>query len=284
MGFSEAITSLVDSVQGHLPDILSGISLTTGLASTIYGIAVTPKAMDRFLEWVMENTSEEDRAGFKLSELHQLIPFKMKVRLVWTLYLPVALGCLTSIGTGIAADVMHDQDKMAYAALASALQTRVDDLVESTKEVVGPKKYDEIEAAAAQKTLDRIPEQVKDENVFYVNTKTEGFPVIDNFTQRTYIVDRDSLDKLEDNLNSRLAMEDITINDIFRGLNNLGRGNIRLIAGGENLVYTSANGKFRFVTDMRAGMYEGRPCGVINLLHNLCIRHEHSYIKIDKYA
>ncbi len=134
MSISESITSLVDSVQLHWPDILSGISLTTGVATTIYGIAVTPKAMDHFLEWIMENTTEDDRRGLKLSELHRLIPFKMKARLVWKLYLPVLLGTATSVGTGLASDILHDRKEVAYAALATAAEARLNDFVQSTRE------------------------------------------------------------------------------------------------------------------------------------------------------
>lgn len=283
MSLSDTISSVIDAAQYHWPNILSGISITTGLASTIYGIAVTPRAMDRFLEWIMENTTEEDRRGLKLHELHRLIPFKIKVQLAWRLYLPVLLGSATSVGTGIAADVTHGNRELAYAALATAAQTRLNDIVESTKEVVGKKKYDEIEAAAAQKEIDRLPEPIRDENVYYVNRKTEGFPVIDNFTGRVYILDRDHLDKIQDRLNARIVIDDITLNDVYREMNN-GSTTIPLLKGGENLLYTIANGKLTFVDDMDGGWYEGRPAAVLNLLHNLCIRYERDYIKLDKYA
>lgn len=277
MGFSETIDSLVVTVQDHWPDILSGISLTTGVMTTVYGIAVTPKVMDKFLEWIMENTTEEERRGLKLSELHQLIPFKMKVKLAWKYYLLVVLGVVTSVGTGIAADVKHDQKEMAYAALATAAETRLQDFVQSTKEVVGPKKYDEIEAATSQKTIERLPE--KNENVYYVNKKTEGFPVIDNVTMKVFIVDRDQLDKVQLRLNEKIVLDDVPLNDIFRELGDI----IPLSAAGENLVYPCGR-KLTFVDDMRPGLWEGRPAGVLNLVHNLCVRHGRELIPVDKYA
>ena len=277
MGFSEGITSFVDSVQCHWPDILSGISLTTGVASTIYGIAVTPKAMDRFLEWIMENTTEEDRRGLKLSELHKLIPFKMKAKLAWKLYLPVILGTVTSGSTGIASDVMHDRKEMAYAAIASAAQARLSDFVESTKEAVGPKKYDEIEASAAQKRIDRLPDDKN--NVYYVNKRTEGFPVIDNVTSRVYVVDRDELDRIEMRLNNRLVLDEVSLNDVYREFGDI----ILLPKIGENLVYPSGT-KLTFVEDMWPGFWNGRPAVTINLARNLCVKHGRDYIVLNRYA
>lgn len=282
MSFSDSIDNLVATVESHWPDILSGIGITTGVATTIYGITVTPKAMDDIVAWVIENTTEEQRVGFKTSELHQLIPWKIKIALLWRYYLPIVLGIGVSVGTSVAADVMHDRKEMAYAALATAAEARLKDFVASTKEVVGPKKYDEIEARTAQKTLDRLEDPKQNKNIYYANKKTEGFPVMDNLTGRVYYVDRQWLERMQERLNAKLIVDDVPINDIFRELHELNE-DILIPVGGENLVYTIGNGKLTFVDDMWSGLYDGRPVGVLNLVHNLCIRVGRDYVKVDKY-
>lgn len=278
MSFSEHLESIANGVNEHIPEILFGISLTAGVGSAIYGIAVTPKAVDEIMQYVIENVPEEKRRGLRVSELHRLIPFKTKVKLCWKLYLPFIIGELVCIGTGIAGEIKHGKKEMAYAALASCLETRLKDITESTKEVVGDKKYDEIEASAAQKAIDRSVKQREetDDQVLYLNKKTEGFPLIDDITGRKMIVDRDDLDKCQAYLNRLLWSKpenEVELNCFYRFFN------APTSSIGDDLVWDSEDGDIDFLSDMRAGWDDGIPTGVLHLKKGLCVKSGHKKIR-----
>ena len=156
MSFTDVLDRFANSVSDHLPDILFGTSMAAGLGATVYGIAVTPKAIDKIMDYVLENVPEEERRGLKVSELHKLLPWKVKIKLLWKLYLPVAIGWVVSIGTGVASEVVHDRREAAYATLATVAEETLRDFKDTTKEVVGDKKYDEIAGKVAQKKTELL--------------------------------------------------------------------------------------------------------------------------------
>lgn len=265
MSFSGVLDRVANSVGKHLPDILFGTSMAAGLSATVYGIAVTPKACDVIMDYVLDNVPEEERRGLKISELHKLLPFKLKVKLLWKLYLPVAIGWGLSLGTGIASDVLHNKREAAYATLATVAQETLRDFKDSTREVVGDKKYDEIAGNAAQKKVDR--EKAEVEETTYVNKSTEGFKVIDDLTGRKYVVDRDQLDRTELYLNKHLASwQWVSINDFYRHLG------VRPVAIGEDLGWDSRDGDIDILGELRPGLDDGVPIGVLHLLNNLRCR------------
>lgn len=271
MSLSETISSIADSASQHLPEILWGTSVATGVATTIYSVAITPKAIDRMYEHALAVIPESERAGLKMSELIGLLPFSTKFKLCWKYYILSAVGLAISIGTGTASLEMKNHESMAYAALASASQARLRDFTESTKEIVGDKKYDEIEARTSEKTLDRVKKENPklDENTYYVNKKTEGYPVIDDITRRRYIVDIRELSDIQSRLNDRLPWEMwIPLNDFYRELD------VPTSAVGEDLGWDVRDGKIRFFDDMRGALDDDhRPTGVLHLINNLSIRY-----------
>lgn len=272
MSFSDHLESIVNGISDHVPEILFGISITAGVGSAIYGVAVTPKAVDEIMQWVIENVPEEKRRGLRVSELHRLVPFKMKVKLCWKLYLPFFVGQGLSIGTGIASQVKHGEKELAAAVLASCLDTRLKDLSDSTKEVVGDKKYDEIEAKVAQKAINREIENRKenDYEVLHFNKKTDGFPIIDDIMCRKYIVDREQLDNCQAYLNKKLWSRpdnEVELNEFYRYFG------APTSSIGDDLVWDSDDGDIDFIGDMRAGFDDGgTPTGVLHLKYGLCIK------------
>lgn len=265
MNISALWDHVSSAISKRLPDILFGTSMAAGLSATIYGIAVTPKACDKIMDYVLDNVPEEERRGLKISELHKLLPFKVKVKLLWKLYLPVIIGWGVSLGTGIASDVVHNKREAAYATLASVAQETLRDFKASTKEVVGDKKYDEISANAAQKKIDETTED-KD-NVYYINEKTEGFKVIDDVTGRVYVVDREQLDTAENYLNKHLySWQWVSINDFYDFLK------LPQVAIGEDIGWSSEDGDIDILGELRAGMRDGIPIGVLHLMNNLRCR------------
>lgn len=271
MNLSGLIDNLATGISDHMPDILLGTSLAAGTAATIYGIAVTPKAMDEILAWVMENTTEKERRGLKLSELPKLVPFKMKVKLLWRMYLPVAVGTATSVGTGLASNKMHNDRTMSATALASSLSTRLADLQASTKEVVGATRYDEIEAKAAQKAVDRDHEREEPERVYRFNKKTDGFKVKDDINGATYILDREMLTDVQTSLNNKIRVYDrVTYNEFLSELRDRG-ADIPLSSIGLNFGWDIADGYIHFVEDMRGGLDDGVPVGVLHLADQMSI-------------
>lgn len=268
---SNAIDALASQVSGHLPDILLGMSITAGAATTVYGISVTPKAMDDIVEWVMLYVPEEERRGIVLpSEMYKLVPNRIKFKLLWRKYLPVVLGIGLSAGTGIAAETINNNRILSATALATTLSARIEDLKSSAKEVVGPTRYDEIESKAAQKTIDRMQDRkVFDdkENTYYVNRRTEGFKIIDDITQRIFVVDIDQLMTIQNKLNDRLRAWDwVPLNDLYEELT------VAPSAVGNDIGWDSRDGKITFAHDYRGGKLEGVPVGVFHLADQLSIR------------
>lgn len=266
MNISRILDRIANTVGKRLPDILFGTSMAAGLGATIYGIAITPKAIDRIMDYVIDNVPEEERRALKVSELHKLLPFKVKVRLLWKLYLPVAIGWGISLGTGIACDVMHNRREAAYATLAQVAEETLRDFKDSTKEIVGDKKYDEISAAAAQKKVEQA--RTNADETYYVNKKTEGFKVIDDITGRKYIVDRDQLDHVELHLNKHLySWTFVSINDFYRALG------VPPVSIGEDLGWDSQDGDIDIVGVLETAFDDdGTPIGVLKLLNNLRCR------------
>lgn len=264
MNISALWDHVSSAISKRLPDILFGTSMAAGLSATIYGIVVTPKACDKIMDYVLDNVPEEERRGLKISELHKLLPFKVKVKLLWKLYLPVVIGWGVSLGTGIASDAVHNKREAAYATLASVAQETLRDFKDSTKEVVGYKKYDEISANAAQKKIDKTTDE---DNIYYINEKTEGFKVIDDVTGRVYVVDREQLTFAEGYLNKHLySWNWVSINDFYDYLK------LPQVGIGEDIGWSSEDGDINILDGLGSGMREGIPIGVLHILNNLRCR------------
>ncbi len=270
MSFQDTLDSVANTVSEHLPDILFGTSMAAGLGATIYGIAITPKALDKVLDWVVENVPEEQRQSLKISELPKLVPWRMKIKLLWKLYLPAGIGWALSLGTGIASEVIHDRREAAYATVAAVAEESLRDFKESTKEVVGDKKYDEIDAAASQKLIDRERAKGDDyikNNTICINKKPNPFTIIDDITKRRIVLDYQQLEHAQNNLaRIQRSYDWASLNDFYYQLG------IEPSSIGNDVGWHIMDGEVDIIGPYRGGLDDGVPVGVLHLIDNMRFR------------
>lgn len=144
------INQLVDTTKRwfvqNSPRILTSVGIGSMLASVIFAVKETPKAVKRV---------EEVKKEHEVSRLSAVDVIKC----TWKYYIPTALMFISGTGCIVAATVKQEQRTAASAALCSVLERSYAEYRQSTLEKVGERKEAAIRADMNQKRIDADPPQ-----------------------------------------------------------------------------------------------------------------------------
>lgn len=134
------LRSIKPYIAKYEPELLMAMGISGMIFSTVWGIRSTIKASE-----LIRKTQKEinDIANENKEPAHQLTR-QEKLKLVWKLYLPVAISMAVSVPCIIAGNRVSNGRNMALAAAYTLSETALQDYKEKTKEISGDKVYEKI--------------------------------------------------------------------------------------------------------------------------------------------
>lgn len=138
---SKVIRSVSWSMQRHSPELLTACSVSGTIAATYLAIENTVKAVKAVDE-------EKEARGV------DTLSFLDIVKLTWKIYLPMLIILLISVICGIASCREAGRRIAALSTSYQAAATLLENHREATKEIVGGKKAEEIDAAVIRKEME----------------------------------------------------------------------------------------------------------------------------------
>lgn len=136
------LSALKPFVVKYEPEILMTMGLSGLLFSTVWGIKATIKAV-RIVDEKKQELKKEILSGKEI------------VKAVWKLYIPVVAGTVVSIPCIILGNHVSARRNMALAAAYTISETALQEYQEKTKELVGPKKEQEIHEAVSKDSVSK---------------------------------------------------------------------------------------------------------------------------------
>lgn len=134
-----------DSIKAHAAEISIGAGIATGVYAIVSGITATPKALK-----LMEAKKKE-------LGVEQLTK-KDVIKTTWKCYIPTAVSTVASGAFIIGGTVSLGRKAGAMAAAYSFVDSAFRDYKDAVKETVDEAKAKEIQTAADQKRVERMPE------------------------------------------------------------------------------------------------------------------------------
>lgn len=144
------------------PHICAGLAVAGVIGTTILAIRAQKHAQNaldaeetkRLNEATYKDEDDIDRIDSNVELPHTA---KEKLAITWKCYIPPVISAASTIGMIIASDTINAKRIATIGALYAASQETLADMKEKTKELVGEKKAKEIENAALNKQVERIP-------------------------------------------------------------------------------------------------------------------------------
>lgn len=205
----------VDLVKKHAPEILTGMGVAGMVATTIFCVKVTPKAMDLIADEQRKRRvavkSADGSTQEEITEAEQLKPIDY-VRVTWKLYLPpVALG-VASIACIIGSTSVSLRRNAGLAAAYAITETKFSDYKDKVKELLGDKKEQETRDSIAQDSIKKNPVNKND----IIETGFGETLCYDPMSGRYFHSDIDQIKRSLNYLNHQMLYdESVTLNDLY---------------------------------------------------------------------
>lgn len=254
MKATELIRSVQSTLRKHSPEILTGLGIAGMIATTIMAVQATPKAMRLIEEAGYQKGSDE--APCMDMEYTPLTTVEM-VKAAWTAYIPAVITGIISISCLIGANSVNMRRNAALATAYTISEKALRDYKDKTLELVGDKKEKEIRDAVAKDIVNKQPVETKE---IYISDKGGSTLCIDAMSGRYFMSDRETLKRIENELNERM-LEDgsVCLNDLY----DLIGGTMEPIYPiGDDLGWDTRTGliKFQFSSQLATN---GTPCLVL---------------------
>ena len=246
------MAALVKDVQltlaKHSPAILTGIGIAGMVTTTVLAVKATPKALD-----LIEDRKEE----LDMSQREQL-PVSEAVKVAWKCYIPAAITGVMSVSCLIGASSVNSRRNAALTAAYNLSATALSEYKEKVIETVGEKKEKVIRDKVAEENLNKNP--AKPQSVIITGGGTTR--CFDMVTKRRFNSDIDTLNRIANELNSRMLRGDdyISLNEFYYELGLDGC----LI--GDELGWNVSNGLIEIDPSAQLDT-DGVPCIVIDFVY-----------------
>lgn len=187
----------------HSPEILTGIGIAGMITTTILAVKSTPKALD-----LIEDKKEE--LGYEHDE-H--LPAAETIKATWKCYVPAVVTCTTSVACLIGASSVNSRRNAALTAAYNLSTTALSEYKEKVIETVGEKKEKAIRDKVAEENLNKNPAR-QPAIVITGNGNTRCFDMI---TKRRFVSDIDTMNRIANELNSRMLRGDdyVSLNEFY---------------------------------------------------------------------
>lgn len=260
MSISDLAKNLERFTIAKSPAILTAVAVTGAVTATILAGKASFKAAKLIAEEEERREHEHSvREVLTNEEPEILVPMDTneKINLVWTLYIPAAGTCVTTVMAMIAANQIGTRRTAAMAAAYSLSEKAFGEYREKIVEKIGEKKEGEARDEIAQARVDRNP--VDSQQVIML---TENKVLCyDQHSGRYFQSDMETLKKAQNDTNYRI------INDSHASLNDFyERVGLELIQTGEELGWTTTRPlDLAFHAVMAV---DQRPCIAIEFVHS----------------
>ena len=174
------------SVIKHSPEILTGLGIAGMIATTVFAVRDTPKALR-----LLEDAEQEKGEALTTPET---------VKLCWKCYIPSMITGTTSIACLIGANSVHARRNAVLATAYKLSETALAEYREKVVETIGEKKEQTVRDKVAESRVEKNP--VTKSNV--VITNKGNTLCYDHFSGRYFKSDIERIKRAENDLNKRM--------------------------------------------------------------------------------
>lgn len=238
-------SQFLKTLNKHLPTILTvtGIIGMGGALGT--AISSTTKAHDLVMTEFESGRWDHPEKG--LSSPSDVL------RTTWKLYIPTAVGFITSAGLLVAANVLQERRQAAVMGLYALSETALRTYQNKVVDVIGATKEHDIRQAIAKDSI--VNDPPVDGQI--IITGDGDFLCKEAMSGRYFRSNRNKIERAENELNKDILRgEGVSVNDFRYALN------LPNVQGGDNMGWNSDFGMLEF--DITTAMNEeGEPCIVV---------------------
>lgn len=154
------------TLKKYSPQILAGTSIAGAVATTFFAVKATIKAV-RHTDEIKEELGVDELSASEI------------IKENYKFYIPTAVSLTATVATGILSCVKSTRKIAALTSMYNTAITAKEEFMEASREIVGNKKTDEIEAAVTEKELSRddmsmiaVATQTRYGNVLFKESET----------------------------------------------------------------------------------------------------------------
>lgn len=130
------------TLKKYAPQILAGASIAGAVTTTVLAVKATVKAV-RHTDEVKEELGVDELSATEI------------VKENYKFYIPTAVSLTATVATGVLSCVKSTRKIAALTSMYNTAITAKEEFMEASREIVGKKKTEEIEAAVTEKELSR---------------------------------------------------------------------------------------------------------------------------------
>lgn len=238
------IKPLLNSGKKHSAEILIGIGITSGIASTIFTVRGTTKA----IKLIEKEEKEKEQ---------KLTPTEM-VKTTWTCYIWSALSCTMAVACIIAGTSVNLRRNTALVTACKLSETALSEYRNKVISDIGEKTDKDIRNAIAQDKINN--NQINSSSIVHVTEKGEVW-CFEPLTSRYFRSSINSIEKAAIIVNNKIISDGYaSLNDFFEEIG------LECSDVGDLLGWDSRNGVFKINYTSRILCIEGDdgPCVVLD--------------------
>ena len=223
VNFKDVFKTVKTTVSDHAPALLIGASAAAFIATTIFAVKATPKAMEHIAK------KKEELGKDKLT-------VKETIQACGKDYIPAIVSGVVAAGASVGAAVCSEKEHKVAAGALTALtmsEKTIEDMRDAAKEVVGKTKASDIEAKVAEK---HVQEDIKSGVNTYPALEPGQLWFRDSFTGQSFITKHEKLEMAFAQANETAAYDMfVSVSDLFDNFQQIEIGNRVVIPDMDNI-------------------------------------------------
>lgn len=199
LGIVNVVGGIQTTAKQHMPELLTGVGIAGMIATTIFAVKGTPKAL---------RLIEEEKAK---KETEKLTPVDT-VKATWKCYIPAAVTGTLSIACLIGGSTVSAKRNAALAAAYSLSESAIREYKDKVVETIGEEKEREVRDAVAKSRIEKDP--VSKHEV--VETNTGQSLCYDILSGRYFYSSADKIEKSINAINKKMLNNSyVSLNDLY---------------------------------------------------------------------
>lgn len=187
------------TMKQHMPELLTGAGIAGMIATTIFAVKGTPKAL---------RLIEEEKAK---QETDKLTPVDT-VKATWKCYIPAAVTGALSIACLVGGSTVSAKRNAALAAAYSLSESAIREYKDKVIETIGEEKEREVRDAVAKSRIENDP--VSNQEI--VDTKTGQALCYDILSGRYFYSNAEKIERCVNAINKKMLNNSyVSLNDFF---------------------------------------------------------------------
>lgn len=254
MQVSQIAKNLVGKISENSPIILTGVAASGVLATAIFAVKATPKALELIDEEVCARNPNKQMYNLSAGQRMALIPKLDIVKLTWKCYIPAVTCGAVTVASICALNSVHSRRNAALAGLYSLTETAFKEYQSKVVETIGKNKEQDIRDNVSKDILVRNPLSANE----VIITGKGDVLCYDTVSGRYFKSDIERIRRIINELNKELMDEMwVNLNEFYTEVG-LGRNTL-----GDDVGWNIDNGliDIRFSSQLAD---DGNPCLVLN--------------------